>query len=85
MALSDEIASGDRQRALEALREAVAAQLEEAEPKEAAALSRELRQILGELDKLSAGARGDSVDDLAARRAARRSDAANRERSAQDQ
>lgn len=72
MALVDAVTSGDRREALEAMRAHLAGLLLGAEPREAAALSRELRRVLDELDRLGAGTKGDSVDDLAARRARRR-------------
>ncbi|MFE6305025.1 hypothetical protein [Nocardiopsis sp. NPDC057823] len=70
--LQQALASGDRATQLAGLRDHLARQLQKASPKEAPALSRELRIITDELDRLGAGVSGDSVDDLAARRARRR-------------
>lgn len=72
MGFSEEVTSGDRRRALEALRSELAKRLPDASDREAAPLATQLRQVLSELDALNTGEEGDVVDDLAARRAARR-------------
>jgi hypothetical protein len=66
-----------RRAALEALRDRLATDIEAADPKAVAALSRELRIVMAELDALRGGEAGDTVDDLAKRRAARRAGAAD--------
>jgi len=71
--LLEAVAGGDRAAALEALRDELARRLPEATDREAASLATQLRLVLAELDALSAGEEADIVDDLAARRAARRS------------
>ena len=71
--LSEAAASGDRRRGLQALRGRLVAALEECEPREVAALSRQLALVLKELDELPAAKGASSFDDLASRRAARKS------------
>ncbi|MFF0295560.1 hypothetical protein ACFYST_06115 [Kitasatospora sp. NPDC004614] len=68
--------SGDRRSALEAIRDHLARELESTEGPAAAVLSKELRATIAELDALPGGREADPVDDLSARRAARRSAAA---------
>lgn len=79
------LATGDRQAALEALRDRLGMAMTKAEAREVPALSRELRMIIDELDRLGAGVGGDSVDDLAARRARRRAAAKAVDGTAEDQ
>ncbi|GAB3117866.1 hypothetical protein GCM10027160_29070 [Streptomyces calidiresistens] len=71
-------ASGDRRRALEALRDDLAHRLdaEGTTDRDAAALATQLRLVLSDLAALRGGETGDSVDDLAARRARRRAETA---------
>jgi hypothetical protein len=71
MALRDDVAAGHRQ-ALEALRDQLAAELEQAVGRDVASLSRELRATLAELEGLPVRGEESSVDDLASRREARR-------------
>lgn len=61
---------------LEQTRDRLKMFLDEAGPREAAALARELRMTLKDLAELAAPAKGSAVDALAARRAARQSAAA---------
>lgn len=72
--LAEVTARGDRRAALEALRERVAAELGAAGGRDVAALSKELRDVMRELDALpSAGVvtKLDRIaDELAAKRAA---------------
>lgn len=73
--LAAAVAAG-RRDALTALRDHLALALEQAAPERAAPLAKELREVLRELDAL-AEPKGSTVDDLARRRAARRSAAAS--------
>ncbi|WP_189243164.1 hypothetical protein [Planobispora rosea] len=70
------VQSGDRRAALEAIRDRLAAELVEADGRDAASIAKELRTTLSELDALPGGEES-KLDDLAARRAARRADAAS--------
>ncbi len=63
----DAISSGDRTRALQALRDRLGAELDEAEGTEVASLSRELRAVLLELERLGVRAEVTPLDDLASR------------------
>ncbi|WP_435111886.1 hypothetical protein [Nocardiopsis synnemataformans] len=83
--LSEIVTQGDRRRSLEALRDRIGAALDAAEPNEVAPLSRQLMMVLREIDELPDADRRDSVDDLAARRAARRADAARAREPAADE
>lgn len=73
--LSDHAASGDRRATLEALRNFLASQLETAE-RDIPALAKQLRDTIAELDALPNAKETSRVDELNARRAARRSKAA---------
>lgn len=76
--LVDVVAEGDRRASLEALRDTVARSLADAEPHNVAALAKQLQSVLRELAELPAAKTETSpVDDLNARRAARRSGAAS--------
>jgi hypothetical protein len=76
-ALREAVSSGDRTTALTAVRDRLADELSVAEGSQAAALSKELRAVLAELDSLSGGAEVSALDDLSARRAHRLANAAN--------
>ena len=65
------VASGDRWASLTALRDLLASQLEDASPRDVAPLSRQLRDVMAELDSRPAQ-EVSPVDDLQARRSARR-------------
>lgn len=67
---------GDRRAALEAIRDKLAAELEDAEGRDAATVAKELRATLAELEALPGGKEVSAVDDLSDRRAKRRADAA---------
>ncbi|WP_327073452.1 hypothetical protein OG196_16305 [Kitasatospora purpeofusca] len=69
------VTSGDRRAALEAVRDKLARELAESEGPVVAQLSKELRATLAELESLPGGREVSAVDDLSARRAARRADA----------
>lgn len=60
-----------RRAGLEAIRDSLAVQLDEAQPGQAAALAKQLSECMRELESLSE-AKGSRVDDLARRRAARK-------------
>lgn len=67
----------NRRDTLADLQERLTEALEVAEdPRDLTALSKELRAVVSELDTLPGGEEVDTVDDLAARRAARLADAA---------
>lgn len=73
--LSTVVKSGDRRETLIALRDHLASRLESASDRDAAALSLRLQSVLAELGD-EVAREGGSVDDLAAKRAARRAGAA---------
>lgn len=76
--LDEAAASGDRRQALEALRDYLAATLADTDDVKAVApIAKQLADVLREIDGLSDSKEGSVVDDLAARRAARRADAAS--------
>jgi hypothetical protein len=68
----DALADGAPLEALTALRTHLAETLLAAEPKLAAGLSRELRAVVAEQQRLGGGREESKVDDLAAKRAERR-------------
>ena len=72
------VESGDRRKALEAIRDKLAVELHDTPGKDAAALAKELRAVISELDGLPGGKERSAVDELAARRANRLADAADR-------
>jgi hypothetical protein len=76
MSLSSVVSEGDRRRSLEAMRDALAIAMSQAEPREMAPLANQLRQVLRELDEMPAGERLSKRDELAQRRQDRRSKAA---------
>ena len=73
----------DRRQSLIAIRDRLARELQSVEGRDVAILSKELRDVMRELDELPSSERvdpldqlaGSVADDLAARRAARRTDA----------
>ncbi len=67
------LVEGTELEALTALREVLSAALLDAAPDKQAAISRELRAVLADLRRLGAGREESTVDQLAARRARRRS------------
>jgi hypothetical protein len=76
LSLSGAVGSGDRRQALEAMRDALAAAMELAEPSVMAQLAGQLRQVLRELDELPASEGKSKRDELADRRKNRRAKAA---------
>lgn len=75
MSLSESAQSGDRLRTLRELRDHLAVSIEGCESlRDLASLSARLQSVLAEIDELGSGeAGGDVVDEIARRRAARRS------------
>ncbi|MFJ6617594.1 hypothetical protein ACIQOW_08465 [Kitasatospora sp. NPDC091335] len=73
--VSSAVSGGDRRAALEAVRDKLAAELESLEGPAVAVVSKELRATLAELESLPGGWEVSPVDDLSARRAARRAGA----------
>lgn len=81
--LSTIVARDDRRQSLEAIRDRLARELQSVEGRDVAVLSKELRDVMRELDSLPSGERVDPLDklagtvadDLAERRAARRANA----------
>lgn len=71
----DAASSGDRRAALEAIRDRLARELQEASGPAVGMLSKELRATIAELESLPGGREASAVDDLTARRAARRANA----------
>lgn len=65
-------ASGDRRAALQSARDALAAAIDAAEPRELAPLVKQFRETLAELESLGAAREVSASDDLAAKRKARR-------------
>ena len=75
--LADVIATGTRREQLEALRDHLAQELENAPAGIAIApIAAQLRSVLADLESLPTG-KGSTVDDLAQRRASRRAEAAS--------
>ncbi|GAA2351722.1 hypothetical protein [Streptomyces carpaticus] len=72
----DAAGSGNRRQLLEAVRDRLAEELLAAEGRDVAALAKELRATVAELESLPGGKEVSPLDDLAARRAARRAEAA---------
>lgn len=69
------VATGDRKKSLEAIRDHLALNLADAEGREIASIAKELRAVMAELYSLPGEREGSKSDDLAARRAARRAKA----------
>lgn len=85
MSLIDAAGSGDRLIALQSLRDVLARQIECAErPSDVASLSKQLRETLGEIDRLGAGVskEGSALDEFTKRLAERRSPSSRKSRSA---
>lgn len=75
--LSDVVGAGVRLDSLKALRDVLARRLDHAEPRESASLAKQLRDTLAEIAELEPDTKGSKRDELAAKRAARRSKAAS--------
>jgi hypothetical protein len=76
------VRSGDRRLSLEQIRDRLAERLEAAEGKDTAVISKELREVMRELEQIPTGKEVSTSDDLAARRAARIAAAQASERAA---
>jgi hypothetical protein len=74
--LSEVVAAGDRRASLEAVRDRVAAALVGVDDRYVAPLAKQLADVLRELESLPVPREVSKVDDLASRRASRRSGAA---------
>ncbi|MEU8270144.1 hypothetical protein AB0B89_23670 [Sphaerisporangium sp. NPDC049002] len=85
MDLVEEVASGDRRRGLEAIRDKLADELGRALGPDAARLAKELTSVMRELATVPTGREESTVDDLAARRAHRLAGAADPEHPAAGQ
>ncbi|MFI6270723.1 hypothetical protein [Micromonospora zamorensis] len=70
------IRTGDRRKSLEAIRDKLAAELDDAFGRDAATIAKELTSVIREIDTLPGGKEVSTVDELTARRAARLADAA---------
>lgn len=70
------VESGDRRKALEALRLKLAQAMEACDPEKLAPLATRLQAVVDALDGLADGREDSASDDLAAKRAARRAAAA---------
>lgn len=77
MGLPDVVASGDRRKSLEAIRDHLALNLVDAEGREIAPIAKELRAVMAEIYSLPGEREGSKSDELAAKRAARRAAASN--------
>lgn len=71
MSLPEDVAT-DQRTALEAIRDRLAAELEEAGGRDVASIARELRLTLAEIENLPSKREESKVDDLTARREQRR-------------
>jgi hypothetical protein len=71
----------DRRASLEALRDVLAGKIDSASPHSPAIVAKQIAEIMAELGALPDPTRKNAVDDLAARRADRRTEAANGYRS----
>jgi hypothetical protein len=73
--LSTTAGSGDRRRTLEVLRDTLAQAIEGAQPQYVAALAKQLSSVMAELEGIAPPKEASKLDDLASRRAERRSSA----------
>ena len=73
--LVGEIGSGDLRRSLVAIRDALAVQLSESEPRSAASIATRLQAVVERLTELGTDVEVSESDEIARRRAARRSTA----------
>lgn len=72
LSLPSVVATGDRRKSLEAVRDLLADRLVEASTREAAPIAKELRNVMAELYSLPGEREGSKSDELAERRARRR-------------
>lgn len=73
--LGEVVADGDRRKSLEAIRNYLAVELAQSSGRDVAAIARELREVIRELDSLPTSEEVSGVDQLARRRANRRDSA----------
>ncbi|MFF0469342.1 hypothetical protein ACFYPX_18160 [Micromonospora zamorensis] len=66
------IRTGDRRKSLEAIRDKLAAELDDAFGRDAATIAKELTSVIREIDTLPVGGAESILDQLAKKRAARR-------------
>jgi hypothetical protein len=78
--LFETVVAGNRLKSLEALRDMLAATVQSADAPYVAALSKQLADVLREIDALNPPKQVSTIDDLAARRAERRKKAASSKR-----
>ena len=71
MSIEDAARTGDRRKALEAMRDAMAAAMDIAEPAVIAQIAGRLAAVLKELDELGSSKKVTGLDELKQRRAAR--------------
>ncbi|KPC73040.1 hypothetical protein ADL26_13805, partial [Thermoactinomyces vulgaris] len=83
--LRDIASDGDRRKALEAMRDSLADRFDAAEGRDAATISKELREVMRELEELPTGKEVSTSDELAAKRKARIAAATAAERPAAGQ
>jgi hypothetical protein len=69
------VQSGDRRQSLEAIRDRLASELDEAEGRDVAPIAKELRNVIDTIEALPGAREGSKSDDLAAQRAKRRAQA----------
>jgi hypothetical protein len=77
MALTDEVASGDRRRALEAMRDTLAQHMTTAESSVVAQIAARLQAVIDAIDALPTDSGVSRVDEVRRRREARKSKAAS--------
>lgn len=75
--LAKTVGTDDRAASLRQLRHRLALAIEEAPPSALAPLAKQLREVMVELESLAPKREASKLDDLAAKRAARRSDTAS--------
>lgn len=81
--LPEVAATGNRRESLELMRDKLAGLLDDSEGRDSAVISKELREVMRELDQIPTGKEASTSDDLTARRAARLAEAAAAERPAE--
>jgi hypothetical protein len=75
--LVESIKNGDQRASLEAIRDKLALELATSESRDSAVIAKELRATITALEALPGGKEVSTLDDLAARRTRRRTDAAS--------
>ena len=77
MGLCDEIGSGDRRRALEAMRDSLAAHMESADSNVVAQIAARLQSVVDAIDALPTQSGGSKTDEVRRKREARRAKTAS--------